>query len=169
MSIVFIIQCIVVPSRNYSAAPYALQCDSEKGMAALCRLWELEAKVDPSLLAASIRNSESIFGHRQAKLVEGEAMQAVLLGKHRYCAYSFGKPFCASFLLELLGKSSLKTPWVLVVSPLTALNARPSKEAFSRCCCCARCASHGGGWTYCWRQWWLDPSTSKSRGFTQVT
>ena len=45
------------------------------------RLWELEAKVDPSLLAASIQNSVSIFGHCQAKPVEGEAMQAALLEK----------------------------------------------------------------------------------------
>ena len=97
-------------------------------MAALCRLWELETKVDPSLLAASIQNSKSIFGHRQAKLVEGEAMQAALLGKHHYCAYSFGKPFCASFLLKLLGKSSLKTPWVLVVSPLTTLMQDQAKK-----------------------------------------
>ena len=121
-SIVFIIQCIVVPSRIYSAALCPLQCEySEKGLAALCRMWELEAKVDPSLLAASIQNSEFMFGHHQAKPVEGEAMQAALLGKHRYCAYSFCKPLCVSFLLELLGKSSLKTTWVLVVSPLTAL------------------------------------------------
>ena len=48
---------------------------------ALCRLWELEAKVDPSLLAASIQNSVSIFEHRQAKPVEDEALQAALLGK----------------------------------------------------------------------------------------
>ena len=50
-------------------------------MAALCRLWELEEKVDPSLLAASIQNSESICRHRQAKSVGGEATQAALLGK----------------------------------------------------------------------------------------
>ena len=37
--------------------------------------------MDPSLLAASIQNSESIFRHRQAKPVEGEAMQVALLGK----------------------------------------------------------------------------------------
>ena len=37
--------------------------------------------MDPSLLAASIQNSVSIFGHRQAKIVEGEAMQVALLGK----------------------------------------------------------------------------------------
>ena len=42
---------------------------------------DIAKQVDPSLLAASIQNSESIFGHRQAKSVGGEATQAALLGK----------------------------------------------------------------------------------------
>ena len=52
----------------------ALQCEySEKGMAALCRLWDLEA--------ASIQNSVSTFRQRQAKPVQGEAMQALSWGR----------------------------------------------------------------------------------------
>ena len=40
--------------------------------------------MDPSLLAASIQNSVSIFQHRQTKSVEGEAMQAALPGKDAF-------------------------------------------------------------------------------------
>ena len=89
---------------------------------------ELEAKVDPSLLATSIQNS---VGHRQAKQVEGEAMQAALLGKDAIVSAptaSVNHFLLRNFLLELLGKSSLKTPWVVVVSPLTALLPDPAKK-----------------------------------------
>ena len=96
-------------------------------------MWELEEKVDPSLLAASIQNSESIFRHHQAKPVEGEAMQAALLGKDTIVTAprALVNHFVLAFTPELLEKSSLKTPWVLVVSPLTVLMQDQAKKLSS--------------------------------------
>ena len=112
------------------------------------------------------------YAHGIVQLSYFLSIHASLLGKDAIVIVptGFGKsltyqvlPFCTSFLLELLGKSSLKIPWVLVVSPLTALMQDQAKK-LSRIAgvvpavLLTKSVGDNGGW---------NPSTSKSRGFLE--
>ncbi len=70
------------------------------------------------------------FGHDRLKPVQVEAVQAIINGQDVFVNVptGYGKslvyqvlPFCASFILERLGKAAEVVPVVLVVSPLLAL------------------------------------------------
>ena len=97
---------------------------------ALCTLWASEVEREPSTISAAIDHSLQAFGHARAKTIQAQAVQATLQGRDVFVSVptGYGKslifqmlPFCASFILERLGKAAAGVPSVLVVSPLLAL------------------------------------------------
>ena len=97
---------------------------------ALFKLWAAELEREPTVLSEAIRSSLQVFGYDRVKPAQAEAVQAILQGQHVFVNLptGYGKsliyqmlPFCASFLLESMGKVTAEVPVVLVVSPLIAL------------------------------------------------
>ena len=118
MSIVFIVRC-----RNHGVLCIL-------GAMALCTLWASEVEREPSTISAAIDPSLQAFGHARAKTIQAQAVQATLQGRDVFVSVptGYGKslifqmlPFCASFILERLGKAAAGVPSVLVVSPLLTL------------------------------------------------
>ena len=83
-------------------------------------------------LSEAIHHGQQAFGHDHLKPAQLEAVKAVIQGRDMFVNVptGYGKslvyqvlPFCASFILERLGKAGKTPPAVLVVSPLQRIPA----------------------------------------------
>ena len=90
-----------------------------------CKFWAAYVERDPLILSEAIRHGQQVFGHDHLKPAQLEAVKAVIQGRDTFVNVptGYGKslvhqvlPFCASFILERLGKAGKTPPAVLVVS-----------------------------------------------------
>lgn len=96
----------------------------------MCKFWVADLEKNPSIVSEAIRRGLEKFCHDRLKPAQLQAVRAILQGQDTFVNVptGYGKslvyqilPFCATFILERLGKATLGQPVVLIVSPLLAL------------------------------------------------